>query len=70
MVKILKIGRGGDVERPRDKRGMTLHFIHKQENPQRNGDDGEVMKRGGYGGTKKQVRLLHGRLSISRLCGH
>jgi hypothetical protein len=27
------------------------------------------MKRGGYGDTKKQVKLLRGRLSISRLCG-
>jgi hypothetical protein len=71
MAKIVKIGKGGIAETRRDeRRGMTVHFNQEEQNPQRNGDEGEVMKREEYGGTKKQVKLLRGRLSISRLYGH
>ena len=70
MAKTVKIGRGGIAEKPRDeRRGMTVHFSRQEQNPQRNGEEGEVMKGEGYAGTKKQVKLLHGRLSISRLYG-
>jgi hypothetical protein len=70
MAKIVKIGRGGIAGKPRDEwRGMTVHFSREEQNPQRNGGEGELMKREGCAGTKKQVKLLRGRLSISRLYG-